>query len=274
MRLVLWSLLILVVSVAVLKAAVVYIEPALAFFPEKGTQETPRSAGRHFETVHIPTADGETLQAWFMPVEHPRAQVIFWHGNGGNLSVWLPAYLDFADLNASLLAFDYRGYGESSGSPTEAGLYRDTDAVLQEFWSRRYEPGIPVIYWGRSIGTCFAAYATTVRRPDALVLETPFPDLNAVLAGAPILRALSVFSRYRFPAAEFLRDFDRPVLVVHGDRDRTIPLEVGRELYDGLRAPKTFATIAGADHNDLRVANRDQYRRAIGTFIDRVAPPR
>ncbi len=109
MRLVLWSLLLLVVSVAVLKAAVVYIEPALAFFPEKGTQETPRSAGRHFETVHIPTADGETLQAWLMPVEQPRAQVIFWHGNGGNLSVWLPAYLDFADLNASLLAFDYGG---------------------------------------------------------------------------------------------------------------------------------------------------------------------
>ena len=106
------------------------------------------------------------------------------------------------------------------------------------------------------------------------MLESPFPDLNALLEGSPILRALSVFSRYRFPAAEFLRDFARPVLVVHGDRDRTIPIELGRELYNGLRAPKEFAAIPGADHNDLRVANRAQYRRAIATFIDRVAPPR
>ncbi len=106
------------------------------------------------------------------------------------------------------------------------------------------------------------------------MLESPFPDLNALLEGSPILRALSVFSRYRFPAAEFLRDFARPVLVVHGDQDRTIPIELGRELYNGLRAPKEFAAIPGADHNDLRVANRAQYRRAIATFIDRVAPPR
>ena len=267
-------LVLLVLAVGAIRAVVLAIEPSFAFFPQKGVQDTPHGAGITFESLRIGTADGESLHAWFLPIERPRAEVIFWHGNGGNLSVWLPAYLDFPPRRISLLAFDYRGYGESSGTPTEAGLYRDTEAVLDEFWSRRHNADVPVIYWGRSIGTSFAAYATTIRKPDGLVLETPFPDKDSLLADAPFLKLLAIFSSYRFPSAEFLRDFDRPVLVIHGDRDETIPIAVGRALYDGLRAPKTFAEIPGAEHNDLRVANPEPYRRAIGAFLDRVAPPR
>jgi fermentation-respiration switch protein FrsA (DUF1100 family) len=261
-----------IVALGLLKALVLSVESSFAFFPLKGVQETPASAGIPFNDVSIATADGETLHGWWIPVPTPRAEVLYWHGNGGNLSVWLPAYLDFPSRQLSLMAFDYRGYGKSTGRPTERGLYRDTDAVLDEFW-RRHDPGVPVIYWGRSIGAPFAAYATTVRKPDALVLETPFSDADSLLRGAPALRLLAKFSSYRFPTAEFLRKFTRPVLVVHGDQDEIIPLEVGRELFDRLEGPKTFEVIPGARHNDLSFANPAVYRVAIERFLRAIAPP-
>jgi fermentation-respiration switch protein FrsA (DUF1100 family) len=262
---------VILLALGALKAVVLAIESSFAFFPDRGLGDTPATFGVPFDNLAIVTADGETLHGWHIPVDRPRADVIFWHGNGGNLSVWLPAYLDFPARRLSLVAFDYRGYGRSTGAPSERGLYRDTDAVLDDFWRRRRQD-VPVIYWGRSIGTAFAAYATTIRKPDALVLETPFSDADALLQNVPALRILARLSSYRFPVAEFLRDFDRPVLVVHGDRDEVIPIAVGRALFDSLRAPKTFAEIPGAHHNDLRVANPAPYQSAIDTFLDAIAP--
>jgi fermentation-respiration switch protein FrsA (DUF1100 family) len=260
-----------VVALGIFKATVLFLESRVAFLPTRGVQRTPAAAGVAFEDLSIATSDGETLHAWLMPVDQPRAEVVFWHGNGGNLSLWLPAYLDFPRRQLSLVAFDYRGYGRSSGRPSERGLYRDTDAVLRDFW-QRHAPGVPVIYWGRSIGTVFAAYATTLRKPDALVLETPFSDADSALSGAPLLRVLAKLSSYRFPTAEFLRGFDRPVLVIHGDRDETIPLAAGRALFDSLSGPKTFVEIPGADHNNLRGADPGRYQEAIDRFLETIAP--
>lgn len=258
-------------ALGALKAVVLGIESSFAFFPERGLGDTPATFGVPFDDLSIGTADGETLHAWLIPVDRPRADVIFWHGNGGNLSVWLPAYLDFPARRVNLVAFDYRGYGRSTGAPSERGLYRDTEAVLDDFWRRRSRD-VPVIYWGRSIGTAFAAYATTIRKPDALVLETPFSDADALLRNTPALWLLARLSSYRFPVAEFLRDFDRPVLVIHGERDEIIPIGVGRALFDSLRAPKTFALIPGAHHNDLRMANPAPYQAAIDAFLETIAP--
>jgi fermentation-respiration switch protein FrsA (DUF1100 family) len=270
-RRMLWLTVLFLVALGALKAFVLAIEASFAFYPERGVQDTPEDAGIAYQDLSIATADGETLHGWLIPSDRPRAEVIFWHGNGGNLSVWLPAYLDFPGRRLSVLAFDYRGYGRSSGTPSERGLYRDTDAVLDDFWRRR-TADVPVIYWGRSIGTAFAAYATTVRSPDALVLETPFADADALLSNMPLVRVLAKLSSYRFPTAEFLRGFDRPVLIIHGDRDEIVPLAAGRSLFDGLDAPKTFAEIPGAHHNDLRFANPAPYDRAIDRFLDAVAP--
>ena len=108
------------------------VEPRLMFFPSAGETQTPRTIGLDYQHLDIATADGETIAAWWMPHETARADVVYFHGNGGNLSMWLPILAGVQASGVNVLAFDYRGYGRSTGSPSEKGLYRDAEAVLGE----------------------------------------------------------------------------------------------------------------------------------------------
>jgi uncharacterized protein len=267
------SLLTAVLVLVLLKLLVVWLEPRMAFFPFTGVQDTPATAGFAYEDVAIETEDGETLHAWWLGHDQPRGQVIFWHGNGGNLSLWLPPVLEIHRRRFSVLAVDYRGYGASTGRPTEAGVYRDADAAVREFTRRLRQPGIPVIYWGRSLGSTVAAYSISAHTPDAVVLESPMPHVHAVLVSNPILWALSFLSSYRFPTSEFLRSYEGPLLVVHGDADSIIPFRAGQRLYDDAPTTrKTFVALVGTDHNDPYYLSSPEYWEAIEAFLEGLKP--
>ncbi|MBA3232024.1 MAG: alpha/beta hydrolase [Acidobacteria bacterium] len=256
------------VAIVGLKLLVWWLEPRMAFFPLEGVQQTPAVFKLDFEDVAIETADGETLHAWWLPAPEPRAQVIFWHGNGGNLALWLDVIAGLRRQDFSVLAVDYRGFGASTGRPSEQGLYRDADAALRVFEERLRTPGVPVIHWGRSIGAPVAAYTASKAPPDALVLESPFADVIAIIGRNPVMRFLHLFSSYRFPTSRFLEEYDGPLLVIHGDADRIIPFRAGRRVFEEARGTrKTFVPIPGADHNDLHLVNPVQYWRAIDAFV-------
>jgi fermentation-respiration switch protein FrsA (DUF1100 family) len=256
------------ITLGAIKLLVWWLEPRMAFYPIRGVQETPALAQLAFSDVRIPTADGETLHAWWLEHPSPRAQVIFWHGNGGNLSLWLDVIVELRRRGFSVLAVDYRGYGASSGKPSERGLYRDADASMQLFNNTLRKPGAPVIQWGRSIGSAVAAYAASKVVPDALVLESPFPDARSILRGNPVMWILSWFSSYRFAVSRYLHDYNGPLLVVHGDADSIIPYSAGRRVFDRAQSPrKVFLTVPRADHNDLHVVNPTLYWRGVDEFI-------
>jgi fermentation-respiration switch protein FrsA (DUF1100 family) len=273
-RAVIWFVVLLIAIVIAVKLVVWRIEPRLAFYPVAGVQETPTEVSLPFTDVQIRTADGEALHGWWLEDPSARAQVVFWHGNGGNLSEWLPAIAGLRRHGFSVLAVDYRGYGASTGAPSERGVYRDADATIAMFRERFGRPGTPVIYWGRSMGSAVAAYAASRQAPGALVLESPFPSLRAVVANNPVLWTLSFFSSYSFPTARFLDRYDGPLLVVHGDADSIVPFAVGRTVFDAARTTrKTFVTIHGADHNDLHAANPELYWSSISRWVDELFPP-
>src|SRR5262249_33620862 len=137
----------LVVIVVALLVFVRWVEPRFAFFPTAGETTTPAEFGVQFEPATIDTADGERLRVWRVDAEiprlkpsrsdaqaraddAPRALIVYFHGNGGNLSVWAPILAGIARHGYHVIAFDYRGYGASTGQPSERGLYRDVDAVV------------------------------------------------------------------------------------------------------------------------------------------------
>lgn len=264
---VLWILARIAIIVIAVQVLVWWLEPRMAFFPMRGVQDTPADAGIPFRALHVETADGESLHGWWLERPTPRAQIVFFHGNGGNLSLWLDILVELWQRGFSVFAVDYRGYGASTGRPTEPGLYRDAEAAVQTFQQLR-QAGPPVIYWGRSIGAPVAAYAATRTPPDALVLETPMPEVRALLRTNPLLWTLSFLSSYRFPTTQFLERYRGPLLVVHGDADSIVPFDAGRRVYE--RAPtseKTFVSIAGAGHNDLHLANPELYWASIDRFV-------
>jgi fermentation-respiration switch protein FrsA (DUF1100 family) len=255
-----------VVALIVLVLAVRWFEPRFTFFPLAGEQDTPASLGMSFESVTLSTKDGEQLRAWFLPSATPRALVVYFHGNGGNLAVWMPILVGIQKQRFSVAAIDYRGYGASSGRPSEQGLYRDVDAALE--WSGDLvKAGVPVIYWGRSLGTTMAAYAAATRRPDGLILESGFASARSLLRASPPLAFLALLSTYRFPTAEYAGRTGCPTLVMHGDDDRVIPFSNGRQLFESLPEPKRFHVIPRGDHNDVTPPDPERYWAAVTEFI-------
>ena len=268
------TLVLIAASLISLTLLVRWLEPRMAFYPVRGVQQTPTAFGQPFVDLRIPTADGETLHGWWL--EEPsaeRGQIVFFHGNGGNLSLWLDVIVEMRRRGFSVMAVDYRGYGASSGTPTEKGVYRDAEASIRLFTDRLRKRGTPVIYWGRSLGSPVAAHAATHVAPDALVLEAPMPDVRSLLRTNPVMWLLSFLSSYRFPTARFVRQLDMPLLVVHGDADSIVPYSAGKRVFEAARSPnKVLATIPGADHNDLHAVNPQLYWQLIESFLATVRP--
>ena len=257
----------LLAGITALKLLTSVLEPRLTFFPIRGLNLTPENVGIPYQEIRIQTRDGESIHAWFLHHPEARAEVVFFHGNGGNLSLWLDFIMELYHQSLTVIACDYRGYGESTGSPTEAGLYQDTAALVHHFWHNIHRPTSRVLYWGRSLGGIMAAYATTVRKPDGLVLEATFSEKSSLLKHYPLLRILGFFSRYRFPTTEFVRDLDRPVLVIHGTQDEVVPFSEGQKLFHELNTEKYFSEIEGASHNNLHLIDPESYRTRVREFI-------
>ncbi len=262
------ALILVLLTCATLWVVVRWLQPKMAFFPSTGVQRTPASAGISFDNLEITTSDGVRLHGWWMEHAAPRATVIYWHGNGGNLSLWLDVLADIHRCGFSVLAVDYRGYGTSAGAPTERGIYLDAQAVMAYYRQHLRRPDVPTLYWGRSLGCAAASHAAKEVPPDAVILESPFPDVRSLFAGNLVMTGLGVFASYRFPTAEHLQGYSGPLLVLHGDADSIIPFRAGRQVFDSApTGRKTFVVLEGADHNDVH-AGHPAYWPAVDQFLN------
>jgi len=262
-------LLFFIVFMVALKMTVVLLEPRLTFFPIRGNETDPNEMGISVKEIPIQTMDEETVHTWLLEHSEPKVDVLFFHGNGGNLSLWKEFMLNLHRHSLTVFALDYRGYGKSTGSPTEEGLYQDAEAFLRHYWNKIHEPDRKVVYWGRSLGSAIAAYATTVRKPDAVILEASFPSKYSLLDHYPVLKVLGMFSEFKFSTADFLDGVSRPVLIIHGTQDKVVPLRQGQLLYDRLETEKYFHTIS-AGHNNLHQMDPDSYWEHIDRLIDKI----
>ena len=268
-KLIFLYLLFFIVVMLALKMLVVLLEPRLTFFPIRGLETDPDKMGIPVKEIPIQTSDEETIHTWLLEHSEPRADVLFFHGNGGNLSLWQDFLINLHRHSFTVFALDYRGYGKSTGSPTEEGLYQDAEAFLRHYWNKVHQPNRKVIYWGRSLGGTITAYVTTIRKPDAVILEASFPSKYSLLDHYPVLKILGMLSEFKFPTADFLDGISRPVLVIHGEQDKVVPLKQGQRLYDRLETEKYFHTIP-AGHNNLHRVDPDSYWEHINRLIDKI----
>lgn len=257
----------------ILRLTIPKLERLYIFRPSRDVLRTPADFSVPYEQCFIDTPDGARLSAWLIQPEKPVASVIYFHGNGGNLGILNEILAMLYRHNLQVLAVDYRGYGWSTGSPTEEGLYQDGLSTVEFFNENFRRSGLPLIYWGRSLGSCIAAKAASSHAPSGLILETAWPDKRSLLEHYPQLRLANFFAKCRLATAEYLQDHQFPVLLLHGDKDRTVPIKQGQLLYNKLTGPKEFWRVDGAGHIDIHMRNSDRYMERILQFVETVKPP-
>jgi fermentation-respiration switch protein FrsA (DUF1100 family) len=210
--------------------------------------------------------DGVKLHGWFVPAHDPVGTLVISHGNAGNISHRgeLLRRLQQAGFNSFI--YDYRGYGKSEGKPHEDGVYRDGRAAFDLAASIGGVDDLPIILFGTSLGGAVAVDVALHRRASGLIVEATFPSARAVAKVLYPFLPVQFLMRSEFSSIEKIRKITIPLLVIHGERDEIIPLELGRELYEAANQPKTLYSIPEAGHNDTFLAGGEAYLKRIRDF--------
>lgn len=264
-----WSLLAtLVLAYGGLAALLFFSQERLLYYPEIGREvhATPRDHGLAYEPLTLLTSDGERLDAWFVPKDQAPASVLILHGNAGNISHRMDTIVMFHRLGYSVLIFDYRGYGRSTGKPSEPGLYRDAQAAWEYLARQRGVPSEGIILFGESLGGAMAAWLAARERPGALVLSSALlsvPELAADLY--PWLPARWL-ARCHYDTRAALAETTCPVLIAHSPEDEIVPFRHGQALFAAAAEPKLFLSLAGG-HNDGFIFRRAGWVGVLADFL-------
>jgi uncharacterized protein len=231
--------------------ALLYFAQRSILFPIPETRRTsPKAAGFLQAEEHmLSTSDGEKLVAWHVPPRAGKPVVIFFHGNGDILAWRAPWFAALTADGTGLVAVSFRGYAGSSGSPTEAGLINDAEASYA-FAAQRYPPD-RIVVWGYSLGAGPAVALAARHRIARLILEAPYTSIGDVAAAAFPFAPVRWFVRDQFHADQWIANVTSPVLIMHGGRDRTIPIRLGERLYELARDPKQMVRFPEGGHDDL-----------------------
>lgn len=250
------------------------VERSFIYYPTRRLEATPRDYGLAFEELRLTAEDGVRLHGWYVPGR--RATTLLWcHGNAGNISHRLENLRLMHDrLGLGVLIFDYRGYGESDGVPSEAGTYRDARAFRAWLRAQPAARSTPVVYFGRSLGAGVATTLAAEDAPTALILETPFTSVPAMAGVAfPVIGHLvASLLRTRYDTLARIGQVRTPVLVLHGDADEVVPFAQGRAVFEAAPEPKVFFRIARAAHNDTYLVGGEAYWQAWEEFLAAYVP--
>jgi fermentation-respiration switch protein FrsA (DUF1100 family) len=221
----------------------------LLYFPARDLAARPALP---FTDLDIVAGDGERLHGWWVPAATAdrRGHVLLLHGNAGNIGDRVPHVELLAAAGFDVLAFDYRGYGRSSGRPGEQGTYLDARAALGALLSQDGVDPARVIYLGESLGGAIALELALASPPAGLVLQSTFTSIRDMARlHYPLIPRAAVPDAY--PSLRLIRGLRAPLLCLHGERDEIVPLLHGEALYDAAPQPKVMHVFRGVAHNDV-----------------------
>lgn len=240
------------------------------YLPDRQVTGTPADAGMPFENVPLVTSDGVSIHAWFVPAAGDSAAkgrtLLFCHGNAGDIADRIYSLQTFHNMGFNVMAFDYRGYGNSAGKPSEHGTYEDARAAWRYLTDARGIPPGSIALFGRSLGAAVACELATELDAGALLMESTFssaPDMAKMMFPYLPCRMLC---RFKYDSVSKIDKVNMPVLVAHSPLDEMIPFAHGRKLFEAAREPKMFIETTG-EHNTGGLDNDPAYRAAFAAFI-------
>lgn len=238
----------------------------MVYYPVKRIALTPSAIGLEYEDVRFTASDGERIAAWFVPAVNARGTVVMCHGNGGNIGDRLHSIELFHNLGVNVLIFDYRGYGNSSGKPSEQGTYQDALGAWDYLTQVREVSADSIIISGRSLGGAVAAWLAEQKTPAGLILEASFTSIPDIGAGIYPYLPVRLLCRYKYDTLSRISRITCPVLIAHSRDDDMIPFAHGRKLFEAATEPKGFFELSGS-HNDGEEYSPELYRRKLDEFL-------
>lgn len=256
-------------AVALYLAAIVFAqacENSMIYFPTRypnGDWTLPDRV----QEVSLKTQDGETIVAWWFPAEIPRATLLFSHGNGGDITIRAEFASKLRDEGYSVFLYDYRGYGKSTGSPHEAGLYLDSQAAYDYLRIVLQVPASEIVLLGESLGAAVSIDLAMQRECAGLVLLSPFTNIRQ-MAWRTVPIPIGWVLRSRYDSIGKISKMHIPLAIVHGTEDTLVPITMGHELFNAHPGRKQFFEVSRAGHNNLVAIGSDQILNAIAFVVN------
>ena len=243
----------------------------MIFNAHQGQTVTPADLGLDFKQETLITEDGEHIGAWFLPCSESPYCLLFFHGNRDILSEIVDSLEQFHALGFNVLAIDYRGYGLSSGHPTEQGLYLDAEAAWTYLISQKGFLPEQIVIHGRSLGAAVGAHLAERHQPAALILESTFTSMGKLVRLRYPFVPVRWMLRSCFPTLSRMSRITSPVLIVHSKADEFIPFSQGLALFEAASEPRTLLEIDGPHYDGYR--NADRYIPGLREFLRDILPP-
>lgn len=246
------------------------LQRQLIYHPIRARRGDPSDIGLEFKEHRLTSPDGVEFPVWEIPAAG-KQQVVFFHGNAENVSQNLDTYEILHNLGITVWAFEYRGYLDATGSPSEAGIETDLQ-TLAKFLNARIDSdsGEQLIAVGRSLGGAVAAAFATVEPVNGLILESTFTSMKAIAARTFFFLPVGMILRERYPTEARLNSVNCPVLVVHSRADGLIPFAMGQSLAHSAKNFAGLVEITGP-HNGGFLQNRDKYAAALRDYFAHLA---
>ena len=259
----LMALAILLLCVYIAFAAVLYVtQRSMMYFPET-IHTTPAQAGLpSAQEVTLTAADGVHFIAWHVPPRGDKPVILYFHGNGGALRYRVDRFSKLIADGIGLVALEYRGYGGSSDSPTEAGLIADAEAAYA-FAAARYAAK-QLVPWGELLGSGVAVALAAEKPVGRVILEAPFTSAAAVAGARYWYMPVRLLMKDQFRSDERIGKVTAPVLILHGVHDHAVPFAMGERLFELTKAPKHIVRFLEGDHEDLDCHGA---LHAVGRFL-------
>ena len=260
-------ILMLLSGLALINAWFYFLQPSMLFYPYQQLDAIPSDWGMDYENVNITTADNVRIHGWYLPAKNATKVLLFFHGNGGNISHRGESLQIFHQLGLNVFIIDYRGYGLSEGELSEQGIYRDAMAAWQHLLERGFKQS-DIIIFGRSLGGAVATQLAGNVKPAALILESSFSSVRDMASRVLPLISHLVYLRFRFNSESRIKKIAVPVLVLHSPDDEIIPFELGQKVFASANAPKYFYELTGG-HNDGFIKSMPAYQQMLKVFIEK-----
>lgn len=263
------TIIVVVIGLYIIFVIVLWLfQSRLVYFPRREIAMTPDQIRLSYEEIDFEASDGVKLSSWFIPADNARGAVLFCHGTAGNISHRLESIHIFHRLSLDVFIFDYRGYGQSEGKPTERGTYLDAEAAWRYLIEDRQTDPARIIIFGRSLGGAVASWVAKSQAAGALIVESAFTSIPDIGAEVYPFLPVKLLSRFKYSTVDHIREARCPVLIVHSRDDELISFSHGRRLFEAANEPKDFLEISGS-HNDGFLMSSERYEDGLSLFISR-----